>query len=91
MEEPEITTVSKKGQVVIPRAVRKKLKLKPKTKLLVYGVDDTIILKKLSMPDVKNELEELYRKIDERISKYGELSEAEIAEEIRQHRKKKRA
>jgi len=88
--EPEITTVSQKGQVVIPQALREKLGLRPKTKLLVYGVEDAIILKKLTMPDVKKELEDLYSKIDKRIAQHGELTDKEIAEEIHRYRREKR-
>ncbi len=90
MVEAEITTVSEKGQVVIPQVVREQLKLKPKTKMLVYGVDDIIILKKLAVPDVRKELQSLYKKINERIIKYGELTEEEIAEEVQMHRKAKK-
>ena len=45
--EPEVTTVSDKGQVVIPQALRKELGIKPKTKLLVFGRGDTMIMKSL--------------------------------------------
>jgi len=87
MAEAEITTVSVKGQIVIPQIVREQLKIKPKAKLLVYGVGDTIILKKLAMPDVKKELQELYKKIDKKIMRYGELTEEEIAKEVQRYRK----
>ncbi len=90
MVEAEITTLSEKGQVVIPQIVREQLKLKPRTKLLVYGLDDTIVLKKLAMPDIKKELQSLYKKIDKRIIKYGELTEEEIVEEVRRYRKAKK-
>jgi len=52
---PSSGTISEKGQVVIPQSIRKELKIKPKNKFLVYGKDDTIILKKLELPDVKND------------------------------------
>lgn len=87
MAEAEITTVSEKGQVVIPLIVREQLKLKPRTKLLVYGMDDVIILKKLTIPDVRKELQSLYKKIDKRIVKFGELTEEEIAREVQRYRK----
>lgn len=90
MAEAEITTLSEKGQVVIPQIVREQLKLKPRTKLLVYGLDDTIVLKKLAMPDIKKELQSLYKKIDKRIIKYGELTEEEIVEEVQRYRKAKK-
>lgn len=89
MAEPEVTTVSEKGQVVIPQAMRNKLGLKPKTKLLVYGYDDTVILKKLHLPDVRAEWKRLKKIVDERIKKYGELSEKEIAEEVKTYRREK--
>ena len=31
-EEPEVTTISEKGQVVIPQSIRKELGIKPKNK-----------------------------------------------------------
>ncbi len=86
-EEPDIVVVSSKGQVVIPIAIRKKLRIGPKTKLLVYGHGDGLIMKKIKVPDSAEELEELYEKIDARIASYGELSEKEIDEIIQKHRK----
>jgi AbrB family looped-hinge helix DNA binding protein len=90
VEEPEITVVSEKGQVVIPKAIRERMKIAPKMKLLVYCYGDTLIMKKLEIPDVEKKLEALYRRIDRKIAKYGELSEGEIDEEIQRYRKEKR-
>lgn len=88
-EEPDIVVVSSKGQVVIPLAIREKLSIGPKTKLLVYGHDDGLIMKKIKVPDSAEELKELYEKIDARIASHGELSEKEIDEIIQKHRKHK--
>jgi AbrB family looped-hinge helix DNA binding protein len=90
VEGPEITVVSEKGQVVIPKAIRERMKIAPKMKLLVYCFGDTLILKKLEIPDVEKKLEALYRRIDRKIAKYGELSEEEIDEEIQRYRREKR-
>jgi len=90
VEEPEITIVSEKGQVVIPKAIRERMKIAPKMKLLVYCFGDTLIMKKLEIPDVEKKLEALYRRIDRKIAKYGELSEEEINEEIQRYRREKR-
>ncbi len=86
-EEPDIVVVSSKGQVVIPQAIREKLSIGPKTKLLVYGHGDGLIMKKIKVSDSAEELEELYERIDARIARYGELSEKEIDEIVQRHRK----
>ena len=88
-EKADITVVSEKGQVVIPKSIRKKLGIGPKTKLLIYGYQDAVIMKKLEVPDVTKELEDLYKRIDKKISKYGELTNEEINEVIHDYRTKK--
>ena len=87
MAEPEVTVMSEKGQVVIPKGMREKLKLGPKTKLLIYGHGDTLILKKLVVPDVESELKALWKEIDQKIGKKRRLTQKEIDEEIHAHRK----
>jgi AbrB family looped-hinge helix DNA binding protein len=90
MTEPDIAIVSDKGQIVIPAHLRNKLGITPRTKLLIYNVENTIILKKLIVPDLETEMMELYQEIDKKIEKYGELSEEEIQEEIEKYRAKKK-
>ncbi|MBI2185233.1 MAG: AbrB/MazE/SpoVT family DNA-binding domain-containing protein [Thaumarchaeota archaeon] len=90
VEEPDVTIVSDKGQVVIPAYLRNKMGIKPRSKLLVYSVEDTIILKKLTLPDIRKEMQELWKEIDKKIAKYGEMSEEEIQAVIEKHRKEKR-
>jgi len=90
MAEPEITTMSQKGQVVIPQALRKKLGIKPKTRLLVYGYQDTIVLKKLYVPDLREEWERIKRIIEERNKKYGKLTEEDVRREVKAARKSKK-
>jgi len=84
-EQPQVTTISKKGQVVIPQSIRKELKIRPKNKFLVYGKDDTIILKKLELPDLKKEWDNIFQMMDKKELK---ISDKEIEKEIRQVRKK---
>ncbi len=86
----DVTTVSDKGQIVIPAHMRNKLGLGPRSKLLVYRMDDTIILKKLAVPEIEKEMRQLWKKVDARIAKYGEMSEEDIQEEIEKYRKGKR-
>jgi len=87
--ETEITTVSAKGQVVIPQSVREKLKLKPKTKLIVYGEGDTIIMKKVQLPDLREEWERIRQIIEDRNRKYGPLTEEDVKREVEAYRREK--
>ncbi len=89
-EEADVTVVSGKGQVVIPQAIREKLRIGPKTKLLVYGYQDAVIMKKMEIPNVIKDLEDLYRRVDQKVKKYGPLSDEEINGIIQQSRKKRR-
>jgi AbrB family looped-hinge helix DNA binding protein len=89
-EKAELTILSEKGQVVIPAKIRSRMGLKPKTKFLVYEYEDSVILKKFVEPDLSKETEAMYKRVDERIAKYGELSNDEINEVIHEHRAKKR-
>jgi AbrB family looped-hinge helix DNA binding protein len=54
MAQVEITTVSQKGQVVIPQEIREKLGVKEGMKFAVYGSDGMIIFKRLEIPTVKD-------------------------------------
>ncbi|HEY8111190.1 MAG TPA: AbrB/MazE/SpoVT family DNA-binding domain-containing protein [Candidatus Nitrosotenuis sp.] len=87
LEDPEITTMSEKGQVVIPQELRKYLGIKPKTKFVVYAVGDNIIMRKLDMPDIKKEWKSIFQTMDK---KNLRLDEKEIAKEVRSYRKEKR-
>jgi AbrB family looped-hinge helix DNA binding protein len=88
-EKADVTVVSEKGQVVIPKNIRKKLGIGPKTKLLIYGYQDAVIMKKLEVPNITKELENLYKQMDKKIAKYGELSNDEINDAIQDYRTKK--
>ena len=83
-EELEVTTMSEKGQVVIPQSIRKELGIKPKTKFLVYGRGDTVIMKKLKLPDLKKEWEDIFKLMDKKELK---ISDKEIQKEIAEARK----
>ena len=50
MENIEITSMSSRGQIVIPQGLRERLKLNEGEKFIVIGQDNTIVLKKVEMP-----------------------------------------
>ena len=83
-EELEVTTMSEKGQVVIPQSIRKELGIKPKTKFIVYGRGDTVIMKKLELPDLKKEWADIFKLVDKKELK---ISDKEIQKEIAEARR----
>jgi AbrB family looped-hinge helix DNA binding protein len=87
IEDPQVTTISEKGQVVIPQSIRKQMGIKAKNKFLVYGKGNTIIMKKLEIPDLKKEWDSIFKMMDEKELK---ISDEEIEEEKRQVRKNRR-
>jgi len=86
-QTPEITTIGEKGQVVIPKSLRKELRLKPGTKFVVFGSGDTVVMKRLELPDLKGEWQRVLKQIDK---KKIQVSESEILDEIQVVRKEKR-
>jgi AbrB family looped-hinge helix DNA binding protein len=90
-EKAELTILSEKGQIVIPAKIRSRMGLKAKTKFLVFQCNNSVILTKFEEPDLSKELKAMYKRIDERTAKYGELSSDEINQIIHEHRQKKRS
>ena len=80
MEKLEITSLSSRGQVVIPQDVRDNLKLKTGEKFVVLGEGDTVILKKIKMPSFKN-FDKLIRKTQEFAKKKG-IKPSDVREAI---------
>ncbi len=60
MSEVVLTKMSSKGQIVIPKALRELLDIREGDVFAMFGEDDTIILKRVSMP-TEEEFQELLR------------------------------
>ena len=90
MEEPEVAIVGTKGQIVIPQELREELEIKPRTKLAVYKSGDKLVLTKLRVPSLREELKALFRDIDENYRGKKRPTENEILEEIQAHRRERR-
>ena len=54
MSIPTTTSLSSKGQIVIPKDIRKKLKLKPGSQFVVVAEGDVVILKLIAPPPMKD-------------------------------------
>jgi AbrB family looped-hinge helix DNA binding protein len=88
--EPEIAIVGTKGQIVIPQRLRKELKITSKTKLIVYRKGDKIVVAKLEVPPLREELKDLFSEIDKQ-NRGKKVSEKEILKEIQDYRLEKLA
>ena len=80
-DDPEITTVTSKGQITIPSRLRKQFGLEKGTKLMVVPTDYGLVLKKLELPSV----EEFQQRVEER-AETVELSMDEINELVHEAR-----
>ncbi len=89
-EESEIAIVGTKGQIVIPQRFRKELKIISKTKLIVYRKGDKLVLSKLEIPPLREELKDLFDEIDKQ-NKGRKISDKEILKEIQTYRLEKLA
>ena len=85
MEKLEITSMSSRGQIVIPFDIRKELGLKEGEKFVVVGEDDTILLKKVSMPSFKN-FDKLLQKTQQFAKEKG-ITPADVESAIKKARK----
>ena len=84
MEGLEVTSLSSRGQVVIPQGVRERLHLFEGEKFIVIGEEDTIILKKLEVPSFKG-FEKLLQKTRE-FAKNKSVAPSDVAEAIKRIR-----
>lgn len=87
MSEVELTKVSSKGQVVIPRRVREELGLNEGETLAVVGKDDMILLKRVKLPSPKEVFEKLHAWGTQFAQKKG-IKESELSGIIERVRKR---
>jgi antitoxin PrlF len=57
----EIVRMSSKGQIVIPKSLRDHLDLDSGTNFAVFGENDTLVLKKVTVPTAKEAFETLHK------------------------------
>lgn len=81
------TKMSSKGQVVIPEAIRKRLKLKAGSQFVVIGEQDVVILKAISPPSMED-FEQLVTEARKRARDAG-LRPSDVTRAIRKVRETK--
>ncbi|WP_336023082.1 AbrB/MazE/SpoVT family DNA-binding domain-containing protein [Halobellus salinisoli] len=80
-DNPEITTVTSKGQITIPSRLREEFGLEQGTKLMVVPTDYGLVLKKVELPSV----EEFQQRVEERADE-NELSMDDVNELVHEAR-----
>ena len=86
MKDLELTRLSSKGQVVLPQAVRKRLRLKEGVRFVVIASGDTVILKRLEVP-AGDQVRELLKASRDYAQRAG-LTPKDIDKAIREVRSK---
>lgn len=89
-QEAEVAVVGTKGQIVIPQQLRRELGITPKTKLAVYRRGDKLVVTRLKVPPLGEELKDLFREIDKQFKGKKKPTEKEILEEVQAYRREKR-
>ncbi|SDK84873.1 AbrB/MazE/SpoVT family DNA-binding domain-containing protein [Natronorubrum texcoconense] len=69
--DPELTTVTSKGQITIPSRLREQFGLEQGTKLMVVPTDYGLVLKKIDLPSV----EEFQNRVENRATSLDLSSE----------------
>jgi AbrB family looped-hinge helix DNA binding protein len=82
-DEPEVTTVTSKGQITIPSSLREQLGLEEGTKLIVVPTDYGIVLKKIDLPSV----EEFQQRVEQR-AKTVDVSSEDVSQLVHEGRNK---
>lgn len=80
-DEPEVTTVTSKGQITIPSNLREQFGLEQGTKLMVVPTEYGLVLKKVDLPSV----EEFQQRVEER-AKAVNLSPGDISKFVHEAR-----
>ncbi|MFC1544217.1 AbrB/MazE/SpoVT family DNA-binding domain-containing protein [Gemmatimonadota bacterium] len=87
MAEAATTTLSTKGQVVIPEEIRSRLGLKPGTQFVVIADRDAVIFKVLEPPSME-EFKELLKRA-RRVARETGLTRKEVKKAIEKVRRSK--
>lgn len=58
---PDIITMSSKGQIVVPKGLRERLRIDSGSNFAIFGNEDTIVLKKIEIPSAKEVFQNLNR------------------------------
>ncbi len=85
----EVTSLSTRGQVVIPNDIREKMKLEPGTKMIIIQEGENILLRPIKTPRM-SQFDKIIA-IDDKVRKELNLKESDVDQAIKNVRKRKYA
>ena len=86
----ELTRISEKGQVVIPSSLRTEMGIKKADQFMIFGEDNTIILKKIEKPAIKKTFDEIAKPLREAAKQSG-LTKSDIKKALQDVRNASRS
>ncbi len=84
----EVTALSSKGQIVLPKSIREHLNVESGTKFMVFCDGDSILLKPISVPDIA-EFRKLMNTAEEWAESVG-MTEDDITDAIKTVRNRRK-
>lgn len=84
--EVELVRLSEKGQIVIPSSLRKEMGIKKSDQFLVFGEENTVILKKIEKPTIQKAFNEIAKPLQKAAKKAG-LTKQDLTKAIKEVRK----
>jgi bifunctional DNA-binding transcriptional regulator/antitoxin component of YhaV-PrlF toxin-antitoxin module len=85
----ELVKMSRKGQLVVPQDLRKLLGFNEEDLFIAHGAKDYVVFKKVQLPSLKQEFEELVNRTA-MIAEQKGVTEGTVVEEVQKYRKEKR-
>ena len=82
----ELTRISEKGQIVIPSNIRKDMNIKKSDQFMVFGEDNTVILKRIEKPAIKKTFDEIAKPL-QKAAKQINLTRKDLEATIKHVRK----
>ena len=89
MDKVELTKISSKGQVVIPKAIRELLLIEEGDVFAVFGAYDLVIMQRVRLP-TQSDLERILRIGHEHAREKG-ITREDVEKAIEEYRKERKA
>lgn len=86
-DEIEFVKMSEKGQLVVPQNIREGMNLSPGERFVAFQLDEGILFKKIEIPEIKINFENLAKNIEKQFKK-NKINKKDVKEAIKWARKR---